>query len=241
MSPTRAEKLAAMYRRDAEWRDTPRGRALSSSRPVSPRSRVFGRLILGAMGAGLALAVVSFPIQALPRARVGIAGYVEGEAPARVTLTASLPPGYGLTSSEERAGWPALNQAGDLRVPLRDHFTAAFPPAHYCVTRPLWMPLPAPPASFVLRFSDAPSEEYRVWSSGRRSGYVVLADGVEVPPEMAAWKLDLGSFERVSAGPPSTEESATPSSGQGARAPLWLLRVRFERRPSPATAEERLS
>jgi hypothetical protein len=166
------------------------------------------------------------------RARVGIVG--ESTSGQRVTLTASLPPGYGLTHSEQRAGWEALNQANEQHVPLGERFTVEFPRVSYCVTRFVWTPPPPPPAGFVLRFSDSPAEEYRVWSSAGRSGYVVSVDGIEMPPELAAWKLDLGPFERVS-------EEPTPSAEQPAPPPLWLLRVRFERQPSPASAEERLS
>lgn len=222
MSPTRAENRVEMLRRDAEWRNSPRGRAVSTGK-VSP----LGRVILGLIAAYGALTILgAFYVQQLVRVRVGIAG--ESASAGRVTLTASLPPGYGLLRSEQRAGWEPLNPAYEQRVPLGERFAVEFPRVSYCTSRFLWMEPPPPPAGFVLRFSDAPAEEYHVWGRGDRSGYVVLADGIEVPPELAAWKLDLGSFERV-------------SERQGAQPPLWLLRVRFEHQPSPASAEARLS
>ena len=226
MSLTRAEKLAAVYRRDAEWRNTPRGRAVSSSRV----SRL-GWVILSGLGAYLALTVLgAFVTQSLMRARVGIAG--ESTIGQRVTLTASLPSGYGLTLSERRAGSPALNPAHERHASLSERFTVEFPRASYCVTRFVWTPPPPPPAAFVLRFSDAPAEEYYVWSRAGQSGYHVRVAGIEMPHELAAWKLDLGPFERVSEEPTGGDGPPASAAEQSLRSPLWLLRVRFERQSS---------
>ena len=227
MCLTRAEKRAAMYRRDAEWRNTPRGRAVSSSR-VSP----FGWFILSGLGAYLALMFLgAFPTQSLMRVRLGIAG--ESTIGQRVTLTASLPSGYGLITSERRAGWPALNPAGERHASLSERFTVELPRALYCVFHSAWTPPPPPPATFVLRLSDAPAEEYYVWSRGGQSGYHVRVDGIEMPPELAAWKLDLGPFERVREEP--TRGDGPSAAEHSVRPPLWLLRVRFERKSSSAS------
>ena len=208
----RHAKLAEIYRRDEEWRSTPRGREVSDRK----RRPLLAALVLSVVGLPFALgASVS---QQLAWARLGIAGSLESPLGGPVTVTAPLPSGYGLTPREQREDWPALNHVNEQHAALSGRFTLELPRIYYCVFRFVWRPLPPPPAGFIVRFSDAPAEEYSLWSDRGRSGYVVRSSGIEVPREQATWRLDLGPFERVADEPK--------------RPPLWLLRVRFEHQRS---------
>jgi len=190
--------------------------------PVSKSARRTGRVIIGAVLLAFCAmcGLGATTIQGLPRARIGIVGSVDpsmltvgtGQPP---TLMASLPGGYGLTPSEVRQGLPALNKVGGQEAVLSGPITVAFPPTSYCVTHFIWQPTPPPPALFILRFSDAPAEEYMVW----RTGYFVRRNGIHVPNEQATWRLQVGAFDHD----PRDEE----------RPPLWLLHVQFIRQ-SPA-------
>ena len=182
---------------------------------VSARARRLGWLTMGALFVALVVGSASH-VQSLPRARLGIAGSVDALPTREVTVRASLPRSYGLTPVERLAGWPALNTAREQEAVLAERFTMEFPRVSYCVTQWAWKPMPPPPVLYVLHFSDAPGEDYVLWRDhGGQPTYFVRRGGVEVPPEAAAWHLQLGTLER---GPEDNE-----------RVPLWSLPVRFSR------------
>ena len=180
-------------------------------------SRKIGYVIIGATLGCLGLAATG--IQELPRARIGLSGRVEGPVGSPVTVDVRRPDGYGLSAAERRAGWPELNERHSGEVVLDGGpFLVEFPPARYCVHRFLFQSTPPPPASFLLRFSDAPGEEYVVWANEGGSDYRVRdSSGNQLEKTDARWTLDLGSFRSENPGKDDT---------------LWLLDVTFERRES---------
>jgi hypothetical protein len=135
-------------------------------------------------------------------------------------LQVRLPRGYGLTAAERRAGLPPLNAEHTQELTLDGStFEVVFPPVQYCVERALWQPMPPPPAWFVLRFSDAPDEEYLVWDDRQTLGYVVRdARGVERPKGRARWTVRL--------------RGSVPRSDEG-QEDLWLLELDLVPQPSP--------
>ena len=189
--------------------------------------RVFSRLLLvsgACLAALLGLAIV-LPVQSLPSAQITVVGKVRGRASHPVTVAVRLPGGYGLTASERRDGWAALNAEGQVDVALDGSgFAAEMPRARYCITKWMWQETPPPPAWFVLRFSDAPGEEYVVWSFGGRSGYVVRGlEGAEVPGGSAAWRIDVGRLRRREGGD---------------RRDRWLLDLTLERQGSDGQPDD---
>jgi hypothetical protein len=188
-------------------------------------SRTKGWLLIVGLGIVPPFCIAScglLTIQALPSARLGLVGSLDELMDHSVTLTASLPHNYGLTPSEIRGGFPALNEKpNELKVALGESFTLRFPDrVVYCTTHFIWQPDPPPPARFVLRFSDSPDEEYVIYGPGDNN-YFVQANGGVIPPETASWRLRLGPFTR---GP---DEAGLPK--------LWLLRVRFTRQSHTTT------
>jgi len=163
------------------------------------------------------------PVQALPRARIGLVG-LESPSVSTVALSVTRPAGYGLSASERREGWPELNDVVVREVALDGSaFRLEFPPASNCIHRFLWQKTPPPPAWFVFRFSDAPDQEYVVWSHRGRSLYYVRDSGWnEIPEEQAAWRLHVGPYQ--------------PEGPEG-RDRLWLLQVRVERQRPPTRHE----
>jgi hypothetical protein len=91
------------------------------------------------------------------------------------------------------------------------------PRIYYCTTQPRAWPVPPPPAASVLRFADAPDEEYVVWRSHNRADYAVERRGERVSKDLAGWSLQIGAFER------SPDETGQP--------PLWRLAIRAVRQP----------
>jgi hypothetical protein len=176
------------------------------------RHRVMGWLIIGVV-----LVLWASPasiVQGLHWARIGVVGSSDQPPDSPVTLTVSLPGSYGLSQSEQRAGWPQLNKPQPpQQVVLGKEFTAQFSRTTYCVTRLLWKPIPPPPIWLHVRFSDAPDEEYLV----SRRDYEVRSHGVTMSKDQASWRLQLGAVER---GPEDAQ-----------RVPSWLLHVRFIRQP----------
>jgi hypothetical protein len=185
--------------------------------------RIWRFVILSSLSVYAVLAGVgAMLVQSLAAARVGIVGTLDSPPGQAVTLSVSLPSGYGLIPSEQRAGLPALNHLGEQEVTLREPFTLTFPRTYYCTHRLRWASTPPPPVLFVLRFSDAPDEEYVLYRN--RAGeprYLVRWQGNVVPPEQAAWRFRFGPFEH---GPDDADH-----------VPLWLLHVHFVRQ-SPASS-----
>ncbi len=171
-------------------------------------------LTIGILLLLILVGMVVMPTQALPTARITVVGHVVSplSRPASVSVRSSA--GYGLTSSEMRAGWSPLNAAKTVEAPITGAgFTAELPPLRYCVTRWMWQRMPPPPVAFVLRFSDAPEEQYLV--SRSRSGLrcVVLGpDGREIRREAATWRIDVMELTPRRGGAPNR----------------WILDVRLE-------------
>jgi hypothetical protein len=157
---------------------------------------------------------------------VGVAGTLVSQPDHPVTLAVTLPSGYGLTAEEKKEGAPALNGERRAEVALQGStFVAEMPPVLYCTHRFSWRPVPPPPAWFILRFSDAPDEQYVVWRSGRRAGvYVSTPDGVEVRSDMVSWNVEPGEFRFL---------------GREGVETRWLLDVRLEPRRSGPSGEKR--
>jgi hypothetical protein len=161
-------------------------------------NRFAGNCVLAVVFACMALcAVCAVSVdQGLPKGRIRILGSLVSTPPEAVTLTARLPRGYGLTASEARDGWEALNPDHVVETVMEGpSFELDFPPVRYCVTKVVWRPWPPPPAAFILRFSDAPGEEYWVWGAGTKLEYVVLgANRVPMRKEDARWWLRLREY-----------------------------------------------
>jgi hypothetical protein len=156
--------------------------------------------------------VMLVPVQALPSARVGIAGSFDGPLEKPVKMTATLPKSYGLTSAERVAGLPPLNQPRMQEAVLGTDFTLVVSEKQlYCTTHFWWQRDPPPPALFVLRFSDADDETYLIYGPGA-SEYLVRSSGSKVPHELATYQLQIGGFERT-----------------GSYPYLWLLRLQVRR------------
>jgi hypothetical protein len=169
----------------------------------------------------MVVCVAVLPTQALPTARIGLSGKLLSQLDHPVTLVVRLPPGYGLTAWERRTGWEPLNDESRVEVPLGDSpFVARLPPVKYCTQMWLWQRVaPAPPARFVLHFSDAPGEEYVIWGSL----YIVLdAEHHEIRQDIAGWRLEIGPLRY--------------RGGLG-RDALWLLDVSLISQRVRATAE----
>lgn len=133
--------------------------------------------------------------------------------------------GYGLTPSERASGLPPLNEDAQVdAVWGPSGFSAPLPPLRYCTHFYLWQDgPPAPPALFLLRFSDAPSEEYVVLGRSNRVVYFVRdLDGGDVPRELATWKLGVGRMRR---------------DGDAARGKDWVLEFEVERQGGDVAAE----
>lgn len=155
-------------------------------------------------------------VQQLSTSKIGFVGHLETPVDHPVTLLVARPRGYGLTAAERAAGVPELNDPHAVEVIVgQGLFEVHMPPADICVTRFMWQDTPPPPFWWRLRFSDAPDEEYMVWSHRGASGYRVRnTAGIEVPKSLAAWRLRLGGFR-----PPDRQREER----------IWLLDVRFER------------
>jgi hypothetical protein len=182
--------------------------------------------ILLAMGIVFVVAValgMLVPMQCLASARITVVGKVRVPVSPRVTLALQLAPGLGLTASERREGVSPLNDERQVQVALDgSSFTVEMPRIQYCTMKWAWKPVPPPPAWFVLRFSDVPSERYLVWRHRDRWGYAVTdLEGNEVPEDLATWRIDVGPLQR-----------------QGAEAGRnrWLLEIGVERQ-GPGGAE----
>jgi len=148
----------------------------------------------------VAATVMPLPTQSLVDAHVTIAGKVDEPGSPAAELVLELPRGIGLTASERRDGVEPLNGPRQVSVPLDGSSFAAEMPIRYCTMRLTGAPMPAPPAQFVLRFSDSPDETYVVWRHGGKGGYRVTGPaGNEVPGHLAAWQIDVGPLEREDA------------------------------------------
>ena len=171
------------------------------------------------------LAALVVPVQSLPTARVGVSGRLAASPDHPVRLVMALPPGYGLTPDERRHKLPALNAEHQVEVSLEDsQFVVEMPPVKYCAHYRLWQSTPPPPAWFILRFSDAPQEEYVLWHSGGQSGYLVHGPDREIPSELASWRIEPGEFRLA--------------GGDGPDA-MWLLDLVLKPQKSPPSVEER--
>jgi len=161
-------------------------------------------------------------VQGLPRARVGVVARVDPAIAEPVTLTIALPRYYGLTASEQQAGWDELNDPAEARAVLGNApAQVSLPPISYCTHYPAWGYPPPPPARFTLRLSDAPDEIYTVWRTSDDTAYSVHdSSGQEIPNEIAVWKLSGGAYS--SPDPPGTRER------------LWLLELTLERQHRPS-------
>jgi hypothetical protein len=181
--------------------------------------RAWARVATGsAMAACVAL--TGFGIthgQMLLSVRVGIVGTMDSAPTRPTTVAVALPPGFGLTASEQRAGLPALNAAQQQQTPLCQRFTVALAKAvRICTTAAIWEDdVPPPRVSLALTLSDAPGETYLAWWTKSEAGYLVFRGGAEVQHSDAAWLISVGDLER-----------AAPDGGQ---VPLYLLHVRFTR------------
>lgn len=173
---------------------------------MSPKTK--GKILICVIVLGLPCALLGVvPIQALPHARVGVVGSVEGELPSPVKLTISLPSGVGLTRSERRAGLPDLNDPQTTSVMLGPSFAADLPsPMIYCITIFLWQEVPPPDLWLALRFEDAAGELHLVG----RGHYVRGATEGD-----ATWKVEVRGLERVE---------------DGQKPPRYRLRLRLTRR-----------
>jgi hypothetical protein len=182
---------------------------------VSRGSKRVGYLIIGATIAAVSAPVLLCPVQQLPQARIGLTGQLDSPVEHKVTLTAQLPGGYGLTASERREGLPELNERHQAEVVLDGSaFEVRLPAARYCIHRFWWQQVPPPPLWLTLRLSDAPGEEYVVWATPRGSFYFVRdAVGAEQSKTWASWRLHLGNYRRDA----------------DAADRVWLLDVRLER------------
>jgi len=162
------------------------------------RQSIVARTVLGSVVALVAAIAWMQPTQALVDARVLVVAKVTAPAPNGVTLQVELN-GAGLTDAERRAGWQPLDTRPPLELALGDALVAREMPVRYCTF--LWNRRPLrPPAGFLLRFSDAPGETYRLVGD---AGYLVTrADGSEIPQTQAAWRIDVGRLQ--------TEEPARP-------------------------------
>ena len=193
-------------------------------RAVRVCSRILLVLAFGLVGVfGL---VMITPMQALQTARITVVGKVRAPISRPVGVAVRFPAGYGLSSSERHAGWAPLNDERQVTVELEGaDFTAEMPPVLYCTHMWVWQGTPPPPPPWlVLRFSDAPSEEYVVWSAGDRSGYFVRGlEGNEVPESLGAWRIRAGRLRR--------------QAGDGQN--RWLLDLDVERRSSEGSRDDR--
>lgn len=161
-------------------------------------NRFVGNCVLGCVLASFAIVggATMCRVQELATGRIRVSGTLSSPPGAPVMLTARLPSDFGLSERERREEWPALNEEHIEEVSLSEStFRVEFPPLMYCVQRWTWAPRPPPPARLVLRFSDAPGEDYVVWNVGEQLGYVVRdAEGASKPKDEAAWRLRIGSY-----------------------------------------------
>lgn len=175
-----------------------------------------------------AVGVIVFA-QRLVRSYVGIAATVESPPASPVTITLSLPSGYGLPASER--SWEPLNQPHVAEAMLADGEVQVVLPSYVtvCRTYPLWRKEPPPPAWLILTISDAPDQRYTLYRSGKRALVLVQDEaGDEVPESQAHWAIDVGDLAQVS--PPD------------ARPRTWVLHLKLRRNPpSPDSAEPRHS
>lgn len=184
---------------------------------------MFGRTVIGFFLFSLACGLGGQ--QVLANARLDVSGKLATPGGPSVTLVVTLPGDYGLTPRERSEEWPPLNKTSERTVTLHDSgFQLSFPSLLYCTHTWVWQSeLPAPPAWLILRFSDAPDEEYHVWSRGRSVAYVVVdMQGVKKPNDEALWGLQIGALSRT-----GTNRDAT-----------WLLKLEITRqRPARAGTE----
>lgn len=166
---------------------------------ISPRTQgnlIITAVVLAIVGyAGLAATLV----QTLPRVEVGLVA--ESDEP--IVVTAALPRGYGLTALERRGDWPELNQPRETSASLEggQPTTLDLGRVSYCVTGFLWEEIPPPLAWFEVRVGDS-GERYVVWRIGDRAGYFVQdAEGQDLPPSRASWRITVGPFEKREAEP----------------------------------------
>jgi hypothetical protein len=171
----------------------------------------------------LVCCLIVVPTQALPTVKLGLSGKLLVPPDQPVTLALSLPRTYGLTAWERRAGLEPLNDESPVEVTLGDSpFVVELPRVTYCTRMWLWQRVPpAPPVRLMLRFSDAPEEEYVIWGSR----YVVLdADHHTIRQDIAGWKLEIGQLRY--------------QGGLGRNA-LWLLDLNLA--PQSSTSRANLS